>query len=113
MEVDRFVTLTPSPNAFQLSLQHMRIVQEILSIREQGLSGTHYVLMENIPEHDLVYVKQLDTWRLREESEAWNISVAMQQHYCIMTSTVQRKAPDSFDESGKRTARNHSLVIFI
>jgi hypothetical protein len=111
--MNRVVTLTSTKHSFQLSPHHMRIVEEILSIRALGLSGTHYVLMENIPENDLVYVKQLDTWRLREDSEAWNISVAMQQHYCIMTSTVQRKAPDSFDESGKRTARNHSLVIFI
>lgn len=110
-EPERFVNLRGDTSEVAVNLSAAQM--EALTRASRGVPGVH-VLLENIPEQDLQPgPAHLGTFELVPNSEAWNISRFVGQHYGLRVSSVQKKGPGSFDETGKRTPKNHSLVVFV
>jgi len=101
--------LSSDRNQFQYSP-----TPEQIATMERAAENTFglYVLLEDIPVEDLEPgPPHLGTYALIPNSDAWNLCEYATRHYRLRVSTIQKKLPGSFDIDGKRTAKNHSLVI--
>lgn len=102
-----------SSNSNQFQCQLTEEQKNTIEIARQNISGIH-IIVDTIPEEDLEPgPPSIGTYKLIPNSYAWNLCRYISQNYGLICSTVQKNGANSFDDTGKRTAKNHSLVIII